>query len=189
MKRSIIAAAMLLGGISSAQASDVEMYAGIGAGMVGIEYSQPGLNINQNVPAVMLKFGVNFNEFFGVETRLAGTADGDTPVGASKVELGTGFVSILAKVQYPVSSDFSVYVLGGGTSATLSRKQTTTAGAVLIDDKATEFGGSYGLGMEFKIKDNMSVSGDWMQYWSSVNVGPGISTTLWGATATFNYYF
>jgi len=79
--------------------------------------------------------------------------------------------------------------LGGGTSATLRRKQTKTAGAVLMDDKATEVGGSYGLGMEFKIKDNMSISGDWMQYWSSVTVGTGISATIWGATATFNYYF
>jgi len=100
MKRSVIATALLLlSGISTAQANDVEMYAGIGGGMVGIEYTQPGLDINQNVPAVMVKFGVNFNELFGLEARLAGSTDGDATVGESKVELGTGFVSLLGKVQ------------------------------------------------------------------------------------------
>lgn len=191
MKRllTVICVALFSASVSTAYAEDSRMYAGIGVGMLGIEYKEPGLDINQNNPAMIAYFGVDYNEYLGVEVRVGGSTDGDSTVGATKVELSASLVSLLAKMQYPVAQDFSVYALVGGTSATLNRKQTTLAGAVLIDDKATKASVSFGAGAKFSINEQMSLGAEWMQYWTKTNVGTNISAKIWGAGANFTYHF
>lgn len=187
MKHLFLIIMMMIGISNSVQAE--ESYLGIGPSMYSINYSDPGVNINQSNPGFMLKYGSDFNEYMGFEFRLGMSLKGETTVGASKVEFDTFFYSILLKPQYPLTQELKVYALAGMTSFTLNRKQTTTAGTVLLNDKASKLSASYGAGTEFKFKENMSISADWIQYWSSINIGPQINTSAWATNLTYNYYF
>jgi len=191
MKRLLVAGAMMLGSISTAEAEDVRVYAGITGGVMGIEYQEPTLSINQNVGAGLLKLGMDANDYFGVEFRIGAAGNGSSAVGATTVELGVDLLtSYLVKLQYPVAQDFRIYGLAGATTAKLTRKQTVTGtSVVLINDSARKIALSYGAGAEFFVTDKVSISGEWIQYWKDAEVGTNITTTLWSAGGAINYYF
>jgi len=166
------------------------IYFGLGLGTSGVDYSQPGLNMNFDGAMLIIKLGYDFNEYFGAEVRLGGTGEDKQPLGATTVEMGAGFLSAFIKPQYPISRDFRVYGLVGATNATFTREQITTTGVILLDSEISKTGFSYGVGAEYDLGDRWSLGGEWVQYWSDVElIRPGIKASIWGAVANINFYF
>jgi len=201
MKRWIIAAAamMAVGFSGLAQAEEFKPYVGAGAGFFGLEYKEPGFSQKNTVFGGFVKVGADFNEYVAAEVRLGGTMEGSKsyPAGTMGAVLpfdfsltGDYIFSYLLKLQFPVTGDFRVYGLAGGTTAKLSRKLSMpVAGLTLLNDSATNTGVSYGLGADYFISDQVSASVEWVQYWTNVDVGAQMSAKIWSAVGMVSYHF
>jgi len=202
MKRFILTATILLaaGFSSAAQAQDFKPYAGVGIGAFGIEEKEPGFAQKNTVFGGYGKFGVDFNDYLGAEVRVGTIGSGKntypagTNIGGTIVPLPTEvkltadyFFSYLAKLQYPVAQDFRLYAMLGGTTA--KAKATVTMGAVSANTSASKTGFSYGFGGEMFINEKMSIGGEWMQYWTDVNLSPVSQARLWGIAGTLTAHF
>ncbi|EAU54304.1 porin family protein [Mariprofundus ferrooxydans] len=196
MKRVLIGATMIMAGGVTAQAQDIKPYAGIGIGVFGLEYKEPGFAQKNNVFGGFGKFGVDINDYFGGELRLGATGQGDKtyPTGTlgAPAPFTVGlksdyFISYLAKFQYPVSPDFRLYALAGATTGKFSRP--ITLGVLTLHSAATKTGFSYGFGGDFTVNDQVSVGAEWMQYWTNVEVGANMKAKLWGAVGTLTMHF
>ncbi|TLS67199.1 porin family protein [Mariprofundus erugo] len=194
MKKIVVGAAMMLMGGAAAQAQDMAPYAGVGIGAFGLEYQEPGLNQKNTVFGGYGKFGIDVNDYFGVELRLGATTKGSKSYAVGS--LGSAvpfslsfkddyFLSYLAKLQYPASQDFRVYAMLGATSASIKR----TSGALGINDSAKKTAFSYGVGADFNVTEQISAGAEWMQYWNNVTVGSGIKMKMWGAVGTASFHF
>jgi len=191
MKRCLtIAAIMLLLGVQPAQAQnlDVKPYVGVGIGAFGLEIKDTGVNIKNTVFGGYGKVGANIGDYLGVELRIGSTASGSKvspidPTVIPKVKADY-FLSYLGKLQFPVTPDFKIYALLGGTTAKL--KLTNNIG---FNANPTKTGFTYGFGAEYYLQDKLSVGGEWMQYWTNVTVGTNLEAKVWGATATVAYHF
>ncbi len=176
---------------------DIKPYAGIGIGAFGLEVKDPGVITQKNtVFGGYGKFGADIGDYLGVEVRVGTTSSGSQsyPAAASvpfNFKLSSDyFISYLAKFQYPVAVDFKPYVMLGGTTAKI--KGTVSALGVSGSASAMKTGLSYGFGANYYVAGNLSVGGEWMQYWTNVKLpsfGPNIEAKIWGATATAAYHF
>ncbi|MFQ5345819.1 MAG: porin family protein [Mariprofundus sp.] len=198
MKRLLIAMAAMVAMSGVAQAQDIKPYVGVGAGAFGLEYTEPGFNQKSTTFGGFVKLGVDVNEYVGAELRLATTSKGSKSYPAGTLGgivpfdfslTGQSMISYLAKLQFPVAQDFRVYGLIGGTTGKLKRELSVPVGGRLINDSATKTGFSYGFGGEYFVADHVSVGGEWIQYWTDVNLGTGITGRLWSATGSLNYHF
>lgn len=201
MKRFVVAAMTMLciGAAGAAQARDVKPYAGAGLGFFGLEYKEPGFNQKNTVFGGFIKVGADINEYLGAEVRLGGTTEGTQSYPAGTLGgvipfdfslSGDYIFSYLLKLQFPVTGDFRIYGLAGGTTAKLSRKlNVPVAGVTLINDSATNTGISYGVGADYLLSNQLSAGVEWVQYWTNVDVGAQMSAKIWGVVGTLSYHF
>ena len=159
---------------------DIRPYAGVGIGAFGLELKSPTVNQKNTVFGGFGKVGADIGDYLGAELRFGSTSSGTT--GNTKLS-DSYFISYLAKVQYPVTLDFRPYALIGGTT---SKFKVTTAG---VETSNTKTGFSYGFGADYYLQDQLSIGGEWMQYWTNVNIGTNAEAKIWGATATVAYHF
>ncbi len=189
MKRLIIAIITWLAVTGIAQAQDFKPYAGVGLGAFGLELKNASIAYNQKntVFGGYLKFGADINDYFGGELRIGTTANGTSTYPRGTITLsGDYFLSYLAKIQYPLTPDFRLYGLLGGTTA---KMKVSVVGPLVVSDSATQTGFSYGVGGEYFFNPNMSLGAEWMQYWTNVGMGAGFEGKIWGAVGTLNYAF
>jgi len=196
MKRLIIAVIAWLAMLGIAQAQDFKPYAGIGLGAFGLEESEPGFSQKSTVFGGYLKMGADFNDYFGAELRfgLTGTGSQTNAAGTLGVPLpfttklqAKSIISYLAKPQYPLTPDFRVYGLIGGTTAKLEATASVLGFSSSVS--ATKTGFSYGAGGELSLDNHLSIGAEWVQYWKDVTVGPSVKARLWSAVGTLNYAF
>jgi len=164
---------------------DIRPYAGVGIGALGLELKDStGFRQKNTVLGGFAKVGTDIGDYLGAELRFGSSASGTT----GKVKLSDSyFVSYLAKVQFPVTVDFKPYAMLGGTTAKFKK---TTAG---VEKSNSKTGFSYGFGADFYWQDQLSLSGEWMQYWTNVKLGAAMGSNskakLWSATASIAYHF
>jgi opacity protein-like surface antigen len=196
MKRLLVVAAMMMVGSASVQAQDFKLYAGVGIGGFGIETKNATVSLAQKntVLGGYGKFGVDINDYVGVELRAGsiGTGEKNQPASvfgtATKFSQTTDyFLSYLAKLQYPLAQDFRVYAMAGATTAKV--KSTTAPNVPAANISATKTGFSYGFGGEYFLTDQFSIGAEWVQYWTDVTITTNTKTNIWGAVGTISYHF
>lgn len=197
----LTASVMLAAAVPAVQAEDFKPYAGIGMGVFGLEYSEPGLSQRNSVFGGFGKFGVDINDYVGVELRLGMTGKGKKTYPAAMVNGATqatelaqqfsSFFSYLGKLQYPVAENTKVYGLIGGTTARYKHTYTPANAVIGSGQSASKTSLSFGFGGERFINDQVSIGAEWMQYWTSttLNAATGAKAKLWGASGTLNYYY
>ncbi len=196
MKRLITVMALWLAMVGIAQAQDFRSYAGIGLGAFGLEESEPGFSQKSTVFGGYIKVGADFNDYLGAELRFGTTGSGSQTNAAGTLGVPLSFttklqakyiISYLAKPQYPITPDFRIYGLLGGTTAKLEATASVLGFSSSVS--ATKTGFSYGIGGELSLDDNLSIGAEWAQYWKDVTVGPNAKARLWSAVGTLNYAF
>jgi len=159
---------------------DIHPYAGAGIGAFGLELKGATINQKNTTFGGYGKLGLDIGDYLGAELRFGSTSSGTT----GNVKLSDSyFISYLAKFQFPVTLDFRPYAMVGGTTA---KFKVTDAGVETSNTK-TEL--SYGFGAEYYVQDSLSVGGEWMQYWTNVNLTGNREAKIWGAVATVDYHF
>lgn len=201
MKRTLVAAAMMMVASAGAQAQDIKTYAGLGIGAFGLEYKDSVISQRKTTFGGYGKYGVELNDYVALELRVGATSFGKKsyPAGTLGASAGTFktsadyFISYLARFQTPVADDFNVYALAGGTTAKFNVSNSATA----LSATKVKSGFSYGFGGDYVLGNQFSVGAEWVQYWTNVKLGstfapsPGTSSQvkLWGAVGTLNYAF
>ncbi|MDX8405328.1 MAG: porin family protein [Mariprofundus sp.] len=184
-----ILAILAMSGVARAQ--EVTVYTGVGMGAFGLEYADPTMKIKSTVAGGYVKLGVNLDDYVGFEVRLGTTGNGSKTPGATTVKQSMSrFVSYLAKLQLPLTDDFRLYMMLGGTSGTYKQKYSPSLPGIGASQSLTKSGFSYGVGGELNLGDHLSVGTEWMQYWTNVKFNAvGSKMKLWGGTGTLNYNF
>lgn len=193
---------MVLPGVN-AQARDLQPYLGVGLGAFGLEVkdnSIPGVAFSQKntVFGGFLKGGVDINDYIGAELRVGTTAQGSKAYAANALMPGSPaftysmkaqyFISYLAKLQYPVSPEFRLYAMLGGTTARL-KNNISVPGLTTVPGAVTKTGFSFGAGGDYAIDDQFSLGAEWMQYLTNVTVAPNVKVKAWGAVVTGTAHF
>ncbi len=180
---------------------DIKPYAGIGIGAFGLEGKGTGFSQKNTVFGGYGKIGADIGDYLGVEVRVGTTSSGTqsypagSPLGNPipiDIKMSSDyFISYLAKFQYPVTVNFKPYVMLGGTTAKI--KETVSLPGLSLSQSATKTGFTYGFGANYYVAKNLSVGGEWMQYWTNVKLGSifgsNVEAKMWGATATVAYHF
>jgi len=199
MKKLFGIIAMVLAGSASAQAQELKVYAGAGIGVFGLELKESTLPLNQKntVFGGYAKAGVELNDIVALEVRAGSLGTGDrqyavnalgTGSPAQKIQLTTDFfLSYLARFQYIPAQDMHLYAMLGATTARF--KMTVTPAVPNANVIANKTGVSFGFGGAYDLNENLSVGGEWMQYWTDVSVDPTSRARLWGASSTVDYHF
>ncbi|OIO72542.1 MAG: hypothetical protein AUJ56_01275 [Zetaproteobacteria bacterium CG1_02_49_23] len=170
-----------LGGVSAADANDFKPYIGLGAGMFQLKYSENGptgsLGMTKSTWGTFLNAGVQYKQYIGAELRtgLTGSGTATFPVNtignAAPIDLKIGvnsYISYLLKPQYPVTDQFKVYGIFGGTAA---KFETTSTIGVQLKNSTWKTGVTYGLGLEYQFRLKGSVAVEWVEYWSDIDLG------------------
>jgi len=157
---------------------------GVGIGGFGLELKNDTSSQKNTVFGGYGKAGIDIGDYLGADLRFGSTSSGT----AGNTKLSESyFISYMAKLQYQGASDFNIYTLLGGTTAKFKR---TVAG---VESSKSKTGFSYGFGAEYYLQDNLSLGGEWMQYWTNVKLGTAFGTNakakMWGATGTLTYHF
>jgi len=164
---------------------DIRPYAGLATGAFGLELKDStGFSQKNTVFGGYAKVGADIGDYLGAELRFGSSSSGTT----GNVKLSDSyFISYLAKLQFPATIDFRPYAMIGGTTAKFKKK---VAG---VEKSKSKTGFSYGFGAEYYLQDNLSLGGEWMQYWTNVKMGsvmgPNSKAKLWSATITAAYHF
>jgi len=169
--------------------SGVQPYVGTGLGFFGLEFKDTTGKFKHTAFGGYANMGVNINQYFALDLRLGRTASASQKSSTTTTTLSVPlFVSYFAKGRIPLTSDLEVYGLLGGTTAKL--KGTNTIG---FNQQPTKTGLSYGLGMDYRVQDSLSVGAEWVQYWTNVKLnqtwGTNSKAKLWGAVGTIAYHF
>ncbi|MDQ6970083.1 MAG: porin family protein [Mariprofundus sp.] len=199
MKKIIYSSALMLGMLTAAtvQAQETTYYAGMGLGTVSVDYKDSAAGIDQkNASAgAFAYFGADLNDYLALETRIGATGkDKQTYAGGIERSFSSPtFLSLLAKVKYPVTPELDLFVLGGMTRAKIKGKMTTAAG--VVTQNKSKFGASFGVGTDYRVSDRISLGAEWVQYLFPVNLSAGsVFTTgskarMWGITGKVAYHF
>jgi len=135
---------------SSVQAQ--ESYVGIGAGAFNV-----GTGVSKKaVGGGYLQLGNDFSEFVGVEVRAG--ASGKTGEELT-LQPRTGidwFAAAYLKPRYQISEQLTGYALLGVATIRASYSEPG-----LIKQTKTRTGYAYGLGLQYRIAENYSLSGEW----------------------------
>ncbi len=183
---------------TAAQAYDIDIrpYAGNGFGAFGLELKGPGFSQKSTVFGGFEKLGVDIGDYLGTELRIGATSIGtqSNPAGTLGVPVpfdtklsSNYFLSYLVKIQSRESAGMRVYALVGATTARL--KGALPVAGLSVSTSRTKTGFSYGFGINYHVQDSLTVGGEWMQYWTNVNVDPNVDAKMWGATANAAYHF
>jgi len=126
--------------------------------------------------------GADFHEYLGAEIR-AGSASNGSAAGFSKLNMDW-FVSYLAKFQLPATEYLRFYAVVGAT--TLRSSLTQTNGVKLSSTKTDVTAGG---GLDYRILDNLLISGEWTQYANKFDPSLNKGLDVWGATGLIKYEF
>jgi len=176
----VVQAQDLYGNTRSGTGGDFEIkpYAGIGIGAFGLEYKDPDAAISQKstVFGGYAKFGADIGDYLGIEVRVGTTSSGTQsyPTGTAEIPVpfdmkmsSDYFISYLAKFQYPVTVDFKPYVMLGGTTAKIKGTVSVPLIGYSSSQSVTKTGFTYGFGANYYVAENLSIGGEWMQYWTT----------------------
>jgi len=199
MKKMIITAAVGLTmacTATAAQAQDPSYYAGLGLGAITTDYKAAGIDQTKSSVGGYLKAGADFNEYFAAELRIGMTGKNKKSYAAGNILSFSSplFVAYLAKIKYPVSSDFDIYMLAGATTARIKGQSVTAVGATASQSQ-TKTGLSLGGGMDYKLDSQTSIGAEWVQYMFPVKLSTGSvfaagsKARMWGITGTATYHF
>ena len=174
-------AVCVLGSASAVSASDFKPYIGLGTGMFHLKYSENraagSLGMTTSTWGTFLNAGVQYKQYIGAEIRagLTGSGSSTFPINtignALPLDLKIGvnnYFSYLLKPQYPVTDQFKVYGIFGGTAA---KFETSSNSGVQLKNSTWKTGVSYGLGLEYQFRLKGSVAVEWIEYWSDVDLG------------------
>jgi len=199
MKRLLIAMAAMLAMSGVAQAQGFKPYAGVGFGAFGLEMKDSNMVLNQKNTVIggYAKFGVDFNDYIALEQRIGTTGTGTKtyPAGSFGNSIGFDvkissdyFISYLVKLKLPVSQNFRIYTLVGGTTAKVKADLSVLGLTGNLGGK-TKTGFTYGVGGEMDLGDHLSIGAEWVQYWTNVKMDNTTKAKLWGAVGTLAYHF
>jgi opacity protein-like surface antigen len=175
----VLAAAMLMAIPGPARAADMDdgvsslgvtPYVGLGLGVYDLEYHQGNFTQSNNVFGGFAKLGVDFNNYLGAQLRVGLTEPGKTTYPTRSVSLRASYLfSYLVKLQLPITQDFSIYGLGGGTTGRVI--VTDTSGAIVPGSYSkVATGASWGGGIDYRVDDIMHVGIEYMSYWNAIKV-------------------
>ena len=155
----------------NAHAQDFKPYAGIGLGEYN--FKTGGTGGDKRVFGGFGQFGVDIGEYYGAELRLGSSTTTSYPNGAATEESRLDYIfSYLAKAQFPVSPEFRIYALVGGSTGKVTSHLITpgflyvATGTNTISTTQTSF--SFGGGLDFLIYDKLSIGAEYMRYYSDV---------------------
>lgn len=132
---------------------------------IGGQYNQHSLEfegVDLNLATLGILGGYQINEYFSVEGRLnLGIKDKTEHQGSNsyKFEVDNSY-SAFVKGAYPFTDTFSAYALAGFNSS--KYKGTERIGNSSISDSDSKSGFAYGAGLQFKVNDAWSVSGEYV---------------------------
>lgn len=181
MKRMISMATLALAivlGATAAQAWEFKPYAGVGMGSFDISLDQGGVHSSGSSLATYGIFGADFNDYLGAEVRAGGTGLLWLFRPSSNFDIGF-YISLLGKLQVPVTEHLRAYALAGITSANLWTSGLT----------GYRTGLSFGGGANYAFNDHYSLSAEWMRYWSHVSLSPSTDATFDGLSMALDYHF
>jgi hypothetical protein len=127
----------------------------LGALLSRVNYKENGFS-DAHPTALALMGGWRMNPYFGLEARLGGGVASDriSVPGVGSVDLKVrSYFSALVRGSLPVSDQFDVYAVAGGTRGEFS----ASAGGVSASGSDSSF--SYGVGMEFLMGTSRSAVG------------------------------
>lgn len=196
-RASLLGMALCLISPGLAGAADMEgfgfhPYMGIGLGVYNLKYSQPAYSQRDNVFGGDLQLGADFNDYLGAELRIGTTAKGSNAYAGGTVDQSADYMfSYLLKLQYPTTPDLRLYGLIGGTTG--KAKISPTPAGILSAGTKTATGLSYGLGLDYRLADQLRGGLEWVRYWDNIGINAsGITSskmTMDGYTATLKYLF
>jgi len=176
MKKTIIAAMFtLLASATTAQAVDIEPYVGIGVGGYLLKTTTATVGTKTAFGGYG-QLGADIGDYFGAELRLgaSGKATLTSPqLGGVNINSSIDYIfSYLGKLQVPVSENFRLYGLLGGTTAQVASK-IKTPGVVFAATGTTNIsarknGFSFGGGLDFKVQDKLIIGAEYMHYYKEI---------------------
>ncbi len=191
----VMALALISPGLASADdmgGSGFNTYMGIGLGAYNLKYSQPAYSQRNNVFGGYLQLGSDFNDYLGAELRLGTTAKGSNAYAGGTVDQSADYLfSYLLKLQYPTTPDLRLYGLIGGTTGKV--KISPAPAGILSAGTKTATGLSYGIGLDYRLADQLRGGLEWVRYWDNIGVNAsGVTSskmTIDGYTATLKYMY
>jgi len=176
----------LLGLIQTAQAIEFQPYVGGGLGHVLMNIEVDGVRSDRpdSTFGGYASIGFDYGEYVGGELRIGTTGTASFAVGGINFDTSVDwFLSYLAKLQFPVSEQFKIFTMAGGTTTSVTTT-ITTPGLLFINTgtnniSQTMTNGSFGAGADFQTGDQWEVGIEVMLYAS------GFSTL----TANLRYSF
>ena len=184
----LMSAALLLAQANTAQAIEIEPYAGIGLGVFEID---PGANKKTKIGGFVFA-GANLHEYFATEFRvdLTGTEEREelslSLTESFKVNV---FVSAFAKPKIEIADGIELYGLVGVTTISTSHTPTGSNARTSI----TNTGLSYGLGGSYRYNDKFTIGMEWARYATDADAATKNTSfngmDVNGFTTTFAYNF
>jgi len=159
-------------GSITAQAKDIQPYAGVGIGMFTTDL---GFGAKaKNAVGFYINGGADINHYFGAELRIGsvGSKTIDTFVAGSKFKTDI-FISYLGKLQYPFTPEAKVYALLGATTV-----KGSISGPATSNNSSTQTNLSYGAGFSYTVADSINIGIEYMLY------APKVKATSDGITVT-----
>jgi len=161
---------------TNAQAQEFKPYLGAGVGMFTTDFGVGGFKAS-NAFGFYVNGGVDFNPYVGAELRLGSVASkgiSNSNVGA-KVQTDY-FLSYLAKLQFPVTDELTLYGLVGASTIKATVSNSFQPKASQTNTKFT-----YGAGLNYEVADHVRVGAEYVAYNPNADV---VGNTIYAATLT-----
>ena len=129
----------------------------VGLNHSSINYDVDGL-ADDDLKAVVGKFGRQFNPYFASEFRL-GTGLGDTTIAGIDLEIDLLRGSFF-RAGYPVTPSFYPYAVAGYTSFDFSASAGGLSASTIGSDV------SWGAGFDFNVNKRFSINAEYMNYYT-----------------------
>lgn len=129
-------------------------------------YSQNNTDVNPE--ALRLRAGTELNNYLAVEAQAGFGTASDTLVANGNVQYDIkvdSFYSLFLRPQLTITEGISAYALVGGTYIDVSRTSTLSSN----NDSGFTHTFSYGVGLDFNIKDGIRLGADFVQYTDDYN--------------------
>jgi len=187
-KALLISTALLLAQANTAQAIEIEPYAGVGLGVFEMD---PGANKKAKVGGFVFA-GANLHEYFATEFRvgLTGTEEREElSLSLTEAFKVNWFVSAFAKPKIEIADGVELYALVGLT--TINTSHTPTGSAIQTTTSST--GLSYGVGGSYHFNEKFTIGMEWARYATDADATTKNTSfsgmDVNGFTTTFAYNF
>jgi len=188
-KALLIGTALFMAQANTAQAIEIEPYAGVGVGLFELE---PGGNKKSTFGGFGFA-GANLHEYFAAEFRVGATGSQEREelaIVLSEAFKVNWFVSAFAKPKVEIADGIELYGLVGIT--TISTSHTPNGSAIQTTKSST--GLSYGVGGSYRFNDKFTIGMEWARYSTDADAATKNTTSFNGMdvngfTTTFAYNF